>query len=277
MALAAPENFDSEFLRAQVRETYDQVARNPQADFHFHRGAQYAQTHLGYDPEELAQLPEECTARFAGVGNPIRIGEAGSGIVAIGKGETVLDHACGAGMDLLLAAKRVGPGGKAIGVDMTPAMRECAAAAAELAGLADIVNIRDGFFEDLPIDDASIDVVISNGVVNLAPDKHRVFQEICRVLKPGGRLFMADVVVQRELTLDARSDPTLWAACVGGAMVESEVGVIAADAGLRGGRVVQRFNCFYNTSAEAKVAKDLFVHGVNFYAYKPGARYFPEF
>jgi ubiquinone/menaquinone biosynthesis C-methylase UbiE len=156
---------------------------------------------------------------------------------------------------------------------MTPAMRECATAAAELAGLSSVVDIREGFFEDLPVDDQSVDVVISNGVINLAPDKHQVFREIYRALKPGGRLFMADVVVQRELTMDARCDPTLWAACVGGAMVESEVGGIAADVGLQGGRVVQRFNCFYNTTAEAKVAKDLFVHAVNFCAYKPDNRH----
>ncbi len=269
MASIAPENFDSAFLRDQVRATYDQVARNPHGDYHFHRGPQYAHTHLGYNLEELDQLPEECTVRFAGVGNPIRIGESEPDIVGIRPGETVLDHACGAGMDLLLAAKRVGPSGQAIGVDMTPAMRECATAGAELAGMSHIVDIREGFFEDLPVAGRSVDVVISNGVVNLSPDKAQVFREIYRVLKPGGRLFMADVVVQRELTLDARSDPTLWAACVGGAMVENEVAAIAADEGLCGGRVVQRFNCFYNTMAEAKVAKDLFVHAVNFYAYKP--------
>ncbi|MCG6969053.1 MAG: methyltransferase domain-containing protein [Gammaproteobacteria bacterium] len=273
MASIAPVNFDSAFLREQVRATYDQVARNPHGDYHFHRGPQYAQTHLGYNAEELAQLPEECTARFAGVGNPIRIGESAPDIVGIRPGETVLDHACGAGMDLLLAARRVGPTGHAIGVDMTPAMRECATAAAELAGMSRIVDIREGFFEDLPVADESVDVVISNGVVNLAPDKVQVFREIHRVLKPGGRLFMADVVVQRELTLDARCDPTLWAACVGGAMVENEVSEIAAEVGLSGGRVVQRFNCFYNTTAEAKVAKDLFVHAVNFYAGKPDFRH----
>ena len=123
-------------------------------------------------------------------------------------------------------------------------------------------------YEALPVADASVDVVISNGVLNLAPDKAQVLREIHRVLKPGGRLFLADVVVQRELTAEARSNPELWAACVAGAMVESELPDAAARAGLLDGRVVRRFNCFYDTSAEAKVAKDLFIQSVNFFARK---------
>jgi ubiquinone/menaquinone biosynthesis C-methylase UbiE len=151
---------------------------------------------------------------------------------------------------------------------MTPGMRACAARAAELAGLGEMVDIRAGVYEALPLEDASVDVVLSNGVVNLAPDKSQVFREIARVLKPGGRLLLADVVVQRELNLTARSNPDLWAACIGGALVEGELSELAAAAGLTGGRIVQRFNCFMGTSAEDKVSKDLFVHGVNFFARK---------
>jgi arsenite methyltransferase len=131
--------------------------------------------------------------------------------------------------------------------------------------------VHQGFYEDLPVPDASVDVVISNGVLNLAPDKARVLDEICRVLKPGGRLYLADVVVQRELTDEARSNPDLWAACVAGALVEGELVSLAAACGLDDGRVVQRFNCFYDTTAEAKVAKDLFIQSVNFHARKGGA------
>jgi ubiquinone/menaquinone biosynthesis C-methylase UbiE len=269
MALIAPENFDTESLREQVRAEYDRVARQPHGKFHFHRGAEYASTFLGYDAAELATLPEESTARFAGVGNPLRIGDTAPGAGPLKPGETVLDHACGAGMDLLLAARRVGQTGRAIGVDMTPAMRACASAAADLAGLGAIVDIREGLYENLPVESASVDVVISNGVVNLAPDKSRVFGEIARVLKPGGRLFLADVVVQRELSLKARSNPSLWAACVGGALTENELHQLAAQVGLVDSRVVQRFNCFMGTTAEQKVAKDLFIHGINFYARKP--------
>jgi SAM-dependent methyltransferase len=156
MATTCPVGFNVAGLRAQIQATYDRVARDPGGDFHFHRGAGYAADYLRYDADELALLPDACTARFAGVGNPLRVGP-------IHPGETVLDHACGAGMDLLLAARRVGPGGRAIGVDMTAAMREVASGAAAEAGLGAIVTIHDGLYEELPMDDASVDVVISNG------------------------------------------------------------------------------------------------------------------
>lgn len=262
MAATCPLGFDVDRLRFAVRATYERVAQDPAGNFQFHRGADYAREYLGYDHRELAALPEESTARFAGVGNPLRIG-------TIGPGQTVLDHACGAGMDLLLAAQRTGPWGRAIGVDMTAAMRECAETAATKAGLAKTVEVRAGLLEDLPVDDESIDVVISNGVVNLSPDKTQVFKEIHRVLRPGGRLFLADVVVQRELTLTARSNPDLWAVCIGGALPESELYELSAAAGLSDGSVVERFDCFRNTSAADKVSEDLKVQGVNFFARKP--------
>jgi arsenite methyltransferase len=269
MALTAPENFNGQYLRDQVRAEYDRVARDPYGDYHFHRGPEYAHTMLQYDANELRTLPEQSSARFAGVGNPIRIGDNTPGVDPIRPGETVLDHACGGGMDLLLAARRVGKTGKAIGVDMTEAMRECAIKGAHLADLDDIVDVRDGLYERLPVMSESVDVVISNGVVNLSPDKHQVFEEIYRVLKPGGRLFLADVIVQRELTEQARSNPDIWAACIGGALVEGELSELAAMIGFEDGRIVERFNCFMGTSAEQHVSKDLFVHGVNFYARKP--------
>lgn len=262
MATGCPLNFDVAYLREQVRSTYDQVARDPGGDYHFHRGPEYAQRFLGYDAGELAGLPELSTARFAGVGNPLAIGP-------IEPGATVLDHACGAGMDLLLAARRVGPRGRAIGIDMTPAMIECATQAARQAGLAHITRFRQGYYEDLPVEDSSVDVVISNGVLNLSPDKHRVMSEVFRVLRPGGQLYLADVVVQQELSIEARSNPDLWAACVGGALVEPELEALARETGFSGGRITRRFNCFYDTSAEAKVAKHLFVQSVNFIAGRP--------
>ena len=265
MATAAPINFDVNYLRSQVVATYDRVAREPDAHYHFHRGSEYAHDFLGYDRGELDVLPGIATARFAGVGNPLAIGP-------IATGTTVLDHACGAGMDLLLAARRVGSTGRAIGVDMTPAMVEQAREAARQAGLSGIVEIQQGVYEELPLPDESVDIVISNGVLNLAPDKHAVLREVRRVLKPGGSLYLADVVVQRELTVEARSNPDLWAACVAGAVVESELPLIAAESGLVQGKVVRRFNCFYDTTAETKVAKDLFIQSVNFTAKKPHLR-----
>ena len=205
MAASCPTGFDVARLRKQISETYDWVARQPNGNFHFHRGPEYACRMLRYDPEELATIPAESTASFAGVGNPHRIGP-------IQPGETVLDIGCGAGMDLLLAARRTGPSGKAIGVDMTPAMLEIAKRSALKAGLWQNTEVRRGMAEELPAKSDSVDVVISNGVLNLSPDKDRAFGEMYRVLRPGGRLYLADVVVQRELSLAARSDVDLWAA-----------------------------------------------------------------
>ncbi len=259
MAATCPTGFNVDQLREHVRRMYDRLARAPDGDFHFHHGPAYAADRLGYDRAELAELPSACTERFAGVGNPLRVGP-------VRAGETVLDHACGAGVDLLLAARRVGPRGRAIGVDMTPAMRDQATAAATAAGLGSIVEVRAGLLEDLPVASASVDVVISNGVVNLSPDKPRVFREIARVLRPGGRLYLADVAVARELKIEVREDPELWAACIGGAVREEELTELASDAGLVGGRVSERFDCFAGTSAGTKVALDLKVHGVNFFA-----------
>jgi arsenite methyltransferase len=124
-------------------------------------------------------------------------------------------------------------------------------------------------FEQLPVDDESVDVVLSNGVVNLSPDKAQALREIHRVLRPGGRLYLADVVVRRELKYEVRNNPELWAACIGGALPEPELTTLALEVGLRDPRIVERFDCFGDTSAEAKVALDLDVHAVNFFARKP--------
>lgn len=264
MATTAPAGFDVALLREAIRTTYERVALDPSGVFHFHRGRAYAVDVLGYDGAELDSLPLHATERFAGVGNPLKIGP-------IEPGETVLDHACGAGMDLLLAARRVGITGRAIGVDITSGMRAVAQRAAYQAGLAERVTIRAGSYENLPVLSSSIDVVISNGVVNLAPDKRRVFSEIWRVLKPGGRLYMADVVVARELKLETRQQPELWAACIAGALPEAELVTVTNEAGFVDARASEHFDCFAGTSAEHKVSRDLRVRSVNFFARKPHA------
>jgi arsenite methyltransferase len=205
MAASCPRGFDIAQLRKQVSQTYDRVAREPNGNFHFHRGPEYASRMLRYSSDELATIPAECTASFAGVGNPHRIGP-------IMPGETILDVGCGSGMDLLLAARRTGVTGRAIGIDMTPSMIERAKCAALKTGLWQNVEIRRGTAEELSVQSGTIDVVLSNGIVNLSSDKRKVFSEIYRVLRQGGRLYLADVVVQRELSLSARSDINLWVA-----------------------------------------------------------------
>lgn len=262
MATTCPIGFDAQRLREQVALTYTRVADAPASGFHFNVGADYAVDVLGYPRSAIESLPEACTARFAGVGNPHCAGE-------IRPGSVVLDHACGAGMDLLLAARSAGPRGRAIGVDLTPAMRRMAAAAAREAAFECAVEIRAGAFESLPVDDASVDYVLSNGVVNLAPDKPRVFAEIARVLRPGGQLFLADVVVGRELSPAVRADADLWAACIGGAVTVAELEALASGAGLAAGRVVRRFDCFRGTGLARKFGTRLEVVAVTFHAVKP--------
>lgn len=262
MAREAPAGFDVARLREAIHDTYERVARDPHGVFHFHRGRRYAIDVLGYDATELALLPTEATERFAGVGNPLRIGP-------LAPGETVLDPACGAGTDLLLAARRVGDGGHAIGVDITPGMRAVAERAVRQAQLGHYVEIRAGSYEDLPVASASIDVVISNGVVNLSPDKRRVLSEVWRVLKPGGRLYLADVVVARELKLEARLRPELWAACIAGALPEPELTQLSREQGFVDTQLLEHFACFVGTNAEHKVSHDLHVQGANFFARKP--------
>jgi SAM-dependent methyltransferase len=194
---------DPDQLRQEVRSVYARVAQSPEGDFHFHRGPEYAAEQLDYDANELAELPPQATASFAGVGNPLAIDR-------LEPGQVVVDIGSGSGMDLLLAARRVGPEGKAIGVDMTDEMLASARRSAEAMG-ANQVELRKGDLLDLPLESDSVDVVISNGVLNLSPDKIVSFSEIARVLRPGGRLLLADIIMGVELDEAARSDIDLWA------------------------------------------------------------------
>jgi arsenite methyltransferase len=202
MAITCPVNLDTRKLREEIQSIYARVAADPSGDSHFHRGPAYAAEFLKYDRAALDQLPQQSTASFAGVANPHRIDR-------IGEAETVVDIGCGAGMDLLLAAKSVGPKGQAIGIDMTESMREKALDAARIAGLEN-VELRLGDAMALPLDDESVDVVISNGVLNLVPDKSVAYSEVFRILKLGGRFLYGDIVVRSELSESIRRDIDLW-------------------------------------------------------------------
>jgi SAM-dependent methyltransferase len=202
MTLVCPVDLDSIRLRREVQEMYSRVAAAPGGSYHFHRGSDYAIAWLGYDAGELAALPHEVTACFAGVANPHAIGR-------LPEGAHVVDIGSGGGTDLLLAARQVGARGRAIGVDMTADMRERARAGARTCGL-DQVEVLEGDATSLPLQTASVDVVISNGVLNLVPEKDRAFAEIARVLRPGGRVQIGDIVTGVELSEDIRKDIELW-------------------------------------------------------------------
>jgi arsenite methyltransferase len=188
-------------LRQAIQEEYAEVASHPQKGFHFHTGRPLA-LKLEYLEEWLEGIPESSIESFAGTGNPFSLGE-------LHLGERVVDVGCGAGIDSLIAAKKVGRYGRATGVDMTPSMLEKARHAAEEMDLAN-VEFREGYAEALPVDDGWADVVISNGVLNLMPDKTAALEEMSRVLKPDGRLQIGDILVQKAVPDSAKRKIELW-------------------------------------------------------------------
>ena len=192
---------DVDVLREEIEKTYTEVSHEQGKEFIFPTGRSWAEE-LGYPGEALARVPDATVESFAGVANPFSLG-------AIAAGETVLDLGCGAGTDLLIAAQMVGPAGRAIGVDMTRAMVERARQTAREMGL-DNVEVHEGLIERVPVPDASVDVVTSNGVIDLVPDKEAVFAEIWRVLRPGGRVQLADVVIHRPVSEEGKRNIDLW-------------------------------------------------------------------
>ena len=192
---------DVDVLRTAIQEEYAEVAACPMKGFHFHTG-RFLADRLGYPSDRVDALHDPMVESFAGVGNPFSWGD-------LEPGETVVDLGCGAGFDTILAAQMVGSEGQVIGVDMTPAMLQKARRNAELVGLGN-VDLREGYLEELPITDATADVVISNGVINLCPDKATVLAEAFRVLKPGGRLQIGDIIVAKAVPDGAKQDIGLW-------------------------------------------------------------------
>ena len=194
-------NIDSERLRCEIRKEYAEVATHPEKGLHFNTGRPLAEM-LGYVDAWLDGIPEAAVESFAGTGNPFVLGE-------IRSGERVLDVGSGAGMDSLIAAHLVGPTGQVIGVDMTTEMLAKARKAAITAGMRN-VEFRPGYAEVLPVPNEWADVVISNGAVNLCPDKSAVFRELYRALRSGGRLQIGDLAVTTPVPEDAKRDIALW-------------------------------------------------------------------
>jgi SAM-dependent methyltransferase len=192
---------DVEVLRDEIQKTYTDVSARPDEQFIFPTGRAWAEE-LAYPRELLDRVPERTIESFAGVANHFKLGQ-------IKPGETVLDLGCGAATDLLIAAQMAGPSGRAIGIDMTPAMVERARESAAEMGLEN-VEVHEGMIERVPVPDESVDVVISNGVIDLVPDKDAVFSEIWRVLRGSGRLQIADVTIQRPVSEEGKRNIDLW-------------------------------------------------------------------
>ncbi len=203
------QTLDTLDLDRRVKEMYREVAEEPFKEFHFETGRALAER-LGYPADELDAIPAEAIDSFAGVGYYFELAR-------IKPGETVVDLGSGSGMDSFLAARQTGESGRVLGIDMTEAQLAKSRRLASEHGIANVEFIE-AHIEQLPLPNASADVVISNGVVNLAPDKAAVFAEAARVLRPGGRLALADIVTSTQLPVGVTCDASLWAACIGGAM-----------------------------------------------------------
>jgi arsenite methyltransferase len=198
--VAGKTEIDVALLKSEIKKTYAAVSQEPGTDFVFPTGRAWAED-LDY-PEELSRVPETAVESFAGVANPFSLGR-------LSPGELVLDVGCGAGTDTLVAAQMVAPEGRVTGIDMTPEMIAKARSAAAEMGATN-VQFVDGDVERLPFGDESFDVVISNGVIDLIPDKDAVFSELQRVLRPGGRIQIADVTIQNPVSEEGRRDIDLW-------------------------------------------------------------------
>jgi ubiquinone/menaquinone biosynthesis C-methylase UbiE len=202
------ESLDTEKLEREVKAMYDEVAESADGEFHFEMGRDLAER-LGYDPRDLEYVPDAAIQSFAGVGYHFDLAR-------LEAGETVLDLGSGSGMDLFVAGLHVTETGTVAGVDMTDAQVEKARELADNNGFHN-VRVRHGYIENLPFEDASFDVVISNGVINLSAEKRQVFEEAHRVLKPGGRLAVSDIISEQQMPESIKNDEDLWAACIGGA------------------------------------------------------------
>lgn len=215
---------DTEELEAKVKDMYRHVAEEPDGEYHFELGRPLA-THLGYPPEVLDHVPAGAIESFAGVGYFFDLAE-------LVEGESVIDLGSGSGMDVFFAAQQVGLQGKVVGVDFTVEQLDKARRLAADAGIAQ-VELREGRIDALPAEDESFDCVISNGVINLSPEKDLVFAEAARVLRPGGRMAIADIVSEQQLKESIVCDADLWASCIGGAAQQDAYREAIEGAGLR--------------------------------------------
>jgi len=235
------EKLDKEELEMRVKQMYTDVAEKPKAEYHFEMGRGLAEK-LGYPPGDLDRIPAAAVDSFAGVGYHF-------GLAQIRPGERVLDLGSGAGMDLFLAAVKAGPSGQTVGVDMTDAQL-AKAENLKKSGTFQNITLVKSYIEKLSLESESFDVVISNGVINLSPDKEKVFAEIARVLKLGGRLALSDIVTSHPLSERIKSSAELWAACIGGAVPQEDYIKMIETAGMRVAKVQENTQYHFLTHEE---------------------------
>lgn len=226
-------------IEDEVERLYTEVARQPRKDFHIPVGKDAA-LYVGYSREEIESLPETAYESFAGVGRPFDAGE-------FREGETVLDVGSGSGTDVLLASQMVGETGRVIGLDINDAMLDKLRVSAERAGARNIVRLK-GNAQRIELPANSVHAITSNGIINLIPNKRAVFREFYRVLKPAGRMQIADIVVEKEVPPRLKTNPTLWAECIVGAERESDYLNLISEAGFTPPSVVKRLDIFARSS-----------------------------
>lgn len=243
-----------EFIFGAVSEMYADVATHPEKVFHFPTG-RLACLFVGYPAARLDAIPAQAPESFAGVGYPFAAG-------VIREGDTILDVGSGSGTDALIAATLTGPRGRVHGLDMTPAMLEKFRRNVASMGATNVAALE-GNAEAIPLPDASVDVVTSNGVLSLVPDKPRAFAEIARVLRPGGRMQIADIALEKPVSEKSRADPKLWAECVVGAVIEDDYLRMLRAAGLDV-EVIGRLDYFAGSVSEStrRVAHGLGAHTI---------------
>jgi arsenite methyltransferase len=251
---------DVDEVRDKVKVMYRAVAEAPHGEFHFEMGRVLAER-LGYPAAELDAIPPEAIESFAGVGYHL-------GLAAVAAGDRIIDLGSGSGMDAFIAARRAGTHGAVVGIDMTDEQLIKARRLAE-RDCHTSVRFEKGYIEEAPVDDASVDVVISNGVINLCADKAAVFREIARMLKPGCRMAISDIVTEHQLSEAIVCDVNLWASCIGGAMQQDDYRQAVEGAGLEL-RTVQDNPQYHFISDSAQGATETFgVKSVSLLATKP--------
>jgi arsenite methyltransferase len=251
---------DRSALESKVKSMYSDVAANPHGEFHFEMGRPMAER-LGYTPADLDRIPQDAIDSFAGVGHFFHLAD-------LQPGERVVDLGSGSGMDSFIAALKVAPGGRVVGIDMTDAQLAKAARLAQAHGVQTI-TYRKAYIEETGLEAESFDCVISNGVINLAADKSRVFQEACRLLKRGGRMAIADIVTELPLPENVVCNADLWAACIGGAAQQQDYRTAIETAGLQVERVEDNTAYRFISDRAQKATAKWGVKSVSVLARKP--------